>query len=182
MTSHFSEPFNSLDQRFVNVWIGTGVAWMLTIGWGLRHSTQPTIAVAFLVSAPLMSLAIAYDVNYRVLPRRLSHITLAAMLPFVLVSSGPGRTGAITGAVAMLAMTLVVDSLAGGVLGRGDVHFSPVIGLAVGWFEPRQVLTVWMVAAGIAAVVSAVDRRRESMVPYGPLFMVGASVAIVLAT
>lgn len=182
MSSHAPEPFNSIDQRFVNVWIGSGVAWALAIGWGLRSSSPAAVAVAFLVSAPLISLAIAYDVNYRILPRRLSHLTLAVMIPFILISPEPGRRGAIIGAALMLGVTVLIDAMAGGVIGRGDVHFSPVIGLAVGWFDPTQVITVWMVAAVIAAAVSVLDRRRGDLVPYGPLFMVGASVAIVLAT
>lgn len=172
-------------EQFVHTWLGAGVAWSFAVGWGLRHASPPAAVAAFLISIPLVSLLVTCDLVYRVLPRWLSYSTFAAMAPLLVIAAGPSRLGhwgAVAGAAGMYTMTVVVDHLAGGVLGRGDIHFSPLIGLVVGWFEPRQVITVWLVAAVIAAGLALVDRERGTLVPYGPLFAIGASVAIVVAT
>ena len=181
----FLEPDRQLREVFVHTWIGAGLVWSLAIGWALRHAAPTAAVIGFLVSIPLISLLVACDMTYRVLPRRLSHATIVLVAPLLIAGSGPsnlGRWGSAVGALGMLVMTLIIDAMSGGVLGRGDIHFAPLIGLIVGWFEPRQVITVWVVVALIAAIVSLSRKAHDRLVPYGPLLAIGATVAIIVGS
>lgn len=56
----------------------------------------------------------------------------------------------------------------------------------IGWFDPRQVVTAWMVAALAAAVWASIALTRERLAPddvfaYGPFLLIGSAVALLMA-
>jgi leader peptidase (prepilin peptidase)/N-methyltransferase len=91
--------------------------------------------------------------------------------------------GPLFGAVAMVSTVGIFALLAQGSLGYGDLHLAPLLGVIIGWFDPRQVLMAAAVSAisgGAVATWLLVTRRRRrnSLVPFGPFMLLGVAVAI----
>jgi leader peptidase (prepilin peptidase)/N-methyltransferase len=156
------------------VWLG-----LLLIALRTREMTWAT-SLGFGVTVPAIGALFALDLVDQRLPRRISYTTLGILFPLIAVSE---MLGPLLGAIAMVSTVGIFALLAQGSLGYGDLHLAPLLGVIIGWFDPRQVL--------MAAVVSAISggavaswllitrrRRRNSLVPFGPFMLLGAAVAI----
>ncbi len=150
----------------------------------LQRSGEPILAVAWGVFAAVMVAQVVIDLRTRTLPRRLSHAGLAivALLMVLGGSSGDG-TQLVLGALLMTAITGVLVLISRGSLGVGDLHFSPLLGAAIGWFAPSLVVVAWIVASSSAAVIvimllSMGRITRQTRIPYGPFLAFGTTAAI----
>ena len=128
------------------------------------------------------------DASTRRLPLRISHLTAIALAGMAILDA-PSRTPSIiAGALAVTAVTLVLARLTRGSLGRGDVHFSPLLGLMIGWSSPwlhlpAALITMWLITTVSAALVTLAGmalRRldRGSTIPYGPFMALGTVIAV----
>lgn len=66
-------------------------------------------------------------------------------------------------------------------MGLGDVKFAAVVGAFLGWFGWDHVLWGTLLAFALNAVVSLmalIRGRRGSELPFGPLMVVGAILAV----
>ena len=78
-----------------------------------------------------------------------------------------------------------------GSLGRGDIHYSPLLGAMIGWSSPwpdlpTGLLTAWMITAVTAAVITlaAIALRRidrHATIPYGPFLSIGTIAVVALS-
>ncbi len=114
------------------------------------------------------------------------------MLAAATILDAPSRTVSIAaGAVAMTAITLALTRLTRGSLGRGDVHFSPMLGVMIGWSSPwpdllSALIMMWLITTVTAALVTlgglALRRLdRGSTIPYGPFMALGTLVVVASA-
>lgn len=174
-------------QALVGVAVASAIAWVLVVLLALDDRATSTVQrIAFVVIAPSVGALMALDVGDRVLPRQLSYASLVVFAVLVSIdSSGERLVAATIGAVAMFTVALVL-SRGGRLLGRGDVHLCPLLGAMIGWFDPWQVVTAWMVAAVAAACWASIALARRRLAPgdvfaYGPFLLVGSAVALVMA-
>ena len=75
-----------------------------------------------------------------------------------------------------------------GSLGRGDIHYSPMLGALIGWAAPwpdlpSTLLTAWILtilSAALVSVIGLLSRQltRASTIPYGPFMTLGTVVAV----
>ncbi len=146
---------------------------------------------AWVALATVLAVQVHIDVVARRLPRQISYVGLvvvaatlcAARLVDPVGPRGGGLVGMLTGAVLLTGITALLVVGSGHRLGPGDIHLSPLLGAALGWFDPWWVVAAWFltaVAGGLGVVVLFGLGRagRGSRVPYGP-FMVAGTVAAV---
>jgi prepilin signal peptidase PulO-like enzyme (type II secretory pathway) len=89
----------------------------------------------------------------------------------------------VLGALLMTAITGFLILISKGSLGIGDLHFSPLLGAAIGWYAPSLVIVAWVVASvsAVIAVFGLLATGRISMrtrIPYGPFLALGTTAAI----
>lgn len=152
-----------------------------------RHDAGMLALVGLGATVPPVGLLAAIDVVTRQLPRVISYSTFVVVLPLLLLdpnSAGDGRWSAVFGAGLMLAITAAVRFAGRGSLGRGDLHFSPLLGAVAGWFGARLVISAWLAAAilgGFAAMLLLIfGRDRRTRFAYGPFLLLGLCVALVM--
>lgn len=143
--------------------------------------------VGFALTVPPVALLVAIDVTTRQLPRLISYATFLLALPLLSIdprADGDGRWSAARGAVLMLGITALIRFVGRGALGRGDLHFSPLLGAVAGWFGSREVLATWLVAAllgGFVAMLIIVSGRgQRTRFAYGPLLLLGLCTSLLL--
>lgn len=142
------------------------------------------VAIAWGVFAAVVILQVVIDLRTRTLPRRLSHAGLAVVLALMLVGGSPVDVMHMAlGALLMTGITGVLVMISKGSLGIGDLHFSPLLGAAIGWYAPSLVILAWVVASVSAAVVVigllATGRiTMRTRIPYGPFLALGTTTAI----
>jgi len=152
----------------------------------LAYADIPTTSVvwaAWGVTAGVIGPLLAIDVATRRLPRQLSLPVFAIAVIVLTLEDGPaGRSGPIIGAVVMTAITVILRFLSKGSLGLGDVLVSPLLGAALGWFEPLSVVVAWVMTAVLGGVMAlaglARTRNREAVIAYGPALFAGTAVAL----
>jgi len=165
------------------------VSILLTIRSQPAATTIPLIVVGTWSTGAMTQTVV--DASTRRLPLRISHLT-ALMLAAATILDAPSRTVSIAaGAVAMTAITLALTRLTRGSLGRGDVHFSPMLGVMIGWSSPwpdllSALIMMWLVTTVTAALVTlgglALRRLdRGSTIPYGPFMALGTLVVVASA-
>jgi len=165
------------------------VSILLTIRSQPAATTIPLIVVGTWSTGAMTQTVV--DASTRRLPLRISHLT-ALMLAAATILDAPSRTVSIAaGAVAMTAITLALTRLTRGSLGRGDVHFSPMLGVMIGWSSPwpdllSALIMMWLVTTVTAALVTLGGlslRRldRGSTIPYGPFMALGTLVVVASA-
>lgn len=145
--------------------------------------------VAFGVVAASVGCLVAIDLAVKRLPLVISYGSFAVTAGLLVLSwrsEWSGMGGAGVGALSMFVIACILSRFRTGI-GRGDVHVAPLLGLAIGWFDPWSVLIAWFFALLAGGIVSAIllgSRRvtRRSTIPYGPFLVLGAAVAISLAT
>lgn len=163
-----------------------GVAW----SWGL----DPLLP-ALLVLAWALVVATAIDLEFRIIPNRLTYRLPLVLLPLVVAAAASDgawtdlRLAGIT-AVALPAVMLLLSEAfrllrgqAG--IGMGDIKLAASLGLVVGYLGPLEIV-VFAYGSVISAVVIAVGlllagrARLASRIPFGPYLAVG-TLLVVLA-
>jgi leader peptidase (prepilin peptidase)/N-methyltransferase len=136
----------------------------------------------------VLAVLLAIDVDVQLLPREVSLPAFVVVVVVLSIVEGPadvGRWGPLVGAVVMTAITWVLRIVSRGSLGMGDVLVSPLLGSALGWFDPWAVVSAWVVAAlagGVGAAISLIrGEPRQSLVAYGPFLILGTAAALVVA-
>lgn len=171
-------------------WILGQAIWTTLVAPGLDERHLDRIEwMAFGVVAAAVGTLVAVDVAVKRLPLDLSYGALATIQIMFAVSwrsEWSGIVGSWMGAGAMFAIAWMLAKFRTGV-GRGDVHMTPLLGAAIGWFDPWSVLIGWFFALLTGGLVSAVllgSRRveRRSKIPYGPWLALGSAIAISIAT
>lgn len=185
----------SASTRTTKIAPATAIALTVLVSILLTIRSQPAATTISLIvvgtwSTGAMTQTVV-DASTRRLPLRISHLT-ALMLVAATILDAPSRTVSIAaGAVAMTAITLALTRLTRGSLGRGDVHFSPMLGVMIGWSSPwpdllSALIMMWLITTVTAALVTlgglALRRLdRGSTIPYGPFMALGTLVVVASA-
>ncbi len=185
----------SASTRATKIAPATAIALTVLVSILLTIRSQPAATTISLIvvgtwSTGAMTQTVV-DASTRRLPLRISHLT-ALMLVAATILDAPSRTVSIAaGAVAMTAITLALTRLTRGSLGRGDVHFSPMLGVMIGWSSPwpdllSALIMMWLITTVTAALVTlgglALRRLdRGSTIPYGPFMALGTLVVVASA-
>ena len=167
---------------FVSALAGGALWWSLS----LRFDSDVAVVVLGLWSAALLRL-VSIDVDTHVLPRRTTIVatvsTAAGLCGATVFGAGGDVTSMIWGGCIMWVVMRVLEFASRGDLGGGDVTLAPLLGIAAGWQSLDRVLTVIIVAFGLAGVVAvvllAIGRvHRRSFLAFGPFLVVGGFVAV----
>jgi prepilin signal peptidase PulO-like enzyme (type II secretory pathway) len=151
-------------------------------------SLSTAAAILLGVAASTLSVQTVVDLATRRLPLRISHLA-ALVVTMLAIIDIPSRTvSVLLGATFMLLIAWSLARLTKGSLGRGDIHFSPMLGAVIGWTSPWPdlpggLLTAWLLTAIAGAAVTLVGLiirmiDRGSTVPYGPFMALGTLVVV----
>jgi prepilin signal peptidase PulO-like enzyme (type II secretory pathway) len=163
---------------------------VLLLGMGLRFGVTPVLpAFGYLavISAPLAFI----DVAVRRLPDALTLPSYPAALVLLAAAAAVTPDGSrhlVTGLIGMaaaLAFFVLQVLIYPAGIGWGDVKLSGVMGLYLGWFGARAVLTGLIggyLLAALAGLVLIAARRatRKTHIPFGP-FMLAGALAVILS-
>ena len=162
------------------------------LAWAANDVRGPSwpMAVSMAIAGVICAQQLVIDLAVRRLPRILSLAGFVVVLAGAAVhpaGTTSGFSGALWGSVILTLITAVLVGVTRGSLGMGDLYLSPMLGALVGWFDPALVLTMWMATAilgGVVALVGLASRRveRRSFIAYGPPMILGALVAVFVAT
>ena len=127
------------------------------------------------------------DIDTHVLPRRIVYRTTALVMPLLIVCAFFDEAGSVlgmfVGGVALWMVMRVLEVLARGGLGGGDVALAGLLGRYLGWIS-YEALIVGLVTAfmvgGVFALLLLITRRanRTTRFAFGPFLIVGALVAV----
>lgn len=140
---------------------------------------------AYLAWAAIGATIAVVDAHTRMIPNKLVALGSIAAVPLLALAdtTGPGSAlRAACGAGAAFALYALLNLIAPGGMGMGDVKLAPYLGahLAfVGWTAwTRSLLAGFLVQAVVIVVLIAARRAgRRSMVAHGPAMWIGALVA-----
>lgn len=127
------------------------------------------------------------DIDTHVLPRRIVYRTTALVVPLLILCAFFDGSGSVlrmfVGAVAMWMFMRVLEVLARGGIGGGDVALSGLLGLYTGWvsYEADAVaLLAAFITGGLFAVLLLISRKasRSTRFAFGPFLVVGALIAV----
>lgn len=127
------------------------------------------------------------DIDTHVLPRRIVYRTTALVMPLLIISAFFDDAGSIVGmfigAIAMWMFMRVLEVLARGGLGGGDVALAGLLGLYTGWLSYEAIAVALLAAfitGGFFAAVLLVARKasRSTRFAFGPFLVVGALIAV----
>jgi leader peptidase (prepilin peptidase) / N-methyltransferase len=161
------------------------------VGW--VHHDQPVLLAALLVFTWACVVATAIDLEWRIIPNRLTYplpFVLAALLLVHTVVAGEWsdlRRGVTAGLAIPLGMFLLSELFrflrgqAG--MGMGDVKFAVSLGLVVGYLGGLQLVAFAYATIGSAVVIALVlvltgRARLASRIPFGPYLATGALVTV----
>jgi len=143
---------------------------------------------AYLVLAASAIALSAIDLEHRLLPNKIMFPTAYALLVLLLLAAlaegEPQRiVWAAIGGVGSFALFFALHFIAPGGMAYGDVRFSFVLGMAVGWVGLGLVpffLFVAFLTSAVTGVVYAVvtGKGLKASIPFGPFLAVGAELAI----
>ena len=127
------------------------------------------------------------DIDTHLLPRRIVYRTTALVMPLLIVCAFFDDAGSVlgmfVGAFALWMVMRVLEVLARGGLGGGDVALAGLLGLYLGWLSYEAVvvglITAFMVG-GVFALLLLITRRanRSTRFAFGPFLIVGVLVAV----
>lgn len=186
LVAHGTAPMESKVAVATQVAASTALAALMTLCAGSRGASHAALSIAWGVFAAVVVMQVAIDLRTRTLPRRLSHAGLVVItLLALLAGSGTDLVHMALGAVLMTGITGMLVLISRGSLGVGDLHFSPLLGAAIGWFAPSLVVLAWVIASVTAAAVVLLllatgQVSRRTRVPYGPFLAFGTTAAICL--
>ena len=127
------------------------------------------------------------DIDTHVLPRRIVYRTTALVVPLLILCAFFDGSGSVLrmfiGAVAMWMSMRVLEVLARGGIGGGDVALSGLLGLYTGWVSYEAVAVALLAAfitGGLFAVLLLISRKasRSTRFAFGPFLVVGALIAV----
>ena len=147
-------------------------------------SLGSVVWAAWGATAGVVGPLLAIDITTRRLPRQLSLPAFGIVVVLLTAANGPaGWNGPIIGAGVMTSITVLLRLLSRGSLGLGDVLVSPLLGAALGWFDPLLVAGAWVMTAAVGGVVALVGlargKNRAAVIAYGPALFAGSAVALV---
>jgi leader peptidase (prepilin peptidase)/N-methyltransferase len=127
------------------------------------------------------------DIDTHLLPRRIVYRTTALVMPLLIVCAFFDDAGSVlgmfVGAFALWMVMRVLEVLARGGLGGGDVALAGLLGMYLGWIS-YEALVVGLVTAfmvgGVFALLLLITRRanRATRFAFGPFLIVGALIAV----
>jgi leader peptidase (prepilin peptidase)/N-methyltransferase len=127
------------------------------------------------------------DIDTHLLPRRIVYRTTALVMPLLVVCAFFDDAGSVlgmfVGGFALWLVMRVLEVLARGGLGGGDVALAGLLGMYLGWIS-YEALVVGLVTAfmvgGVFALLLLITRRanRATRFAFGPFLIVGALVAV----
>lgn len=165
-------------------WLGATAGAVLTALAFLRWSHAVVAAAHALL---FVGAALLVEIDRRVmrLPREISW-TVGAVSGPLLASADPSRIGPmVVTATGLLALFVAMRLASRRSLGDGDVRLVPVLGLHLGFADPRSALT-WLgltfLSAALVSVSLVVTRRlgRRDAIPFGPFMLVGVMVTLLI--
>lgn len=177
--------------QYLVVEVATGVlfAWTAWVWW-----ETPVLLVALLVHAWAMVVATAIDLEFKIIPNRLTYrlpFVLAPLLVAVtLAGDGDGvalRRAAIFGLVVpgvMFAVSELFRLVRGKVgLGMGDVKLALSLGLVLGYLGGAALVafaygTIIVAAVVAFALIASGRAKLASRIPFGPYLAVGALLPV----
>jgi leader peptidase (prepilin peptidase)/N-methyltransferase len=144
--------------------------------------------VAYCVlSAGLVALSVI-DLKTQRLPREITYVTMAIGAPLLvvaaLVAGEPERIWmAALGAVIYVALMGLIYLASRGGMGDGDVRFSPLLGMYLGWVNPGLVPVSLFLASIVGSVVGITMMLlgrggRKTAIPFGPFLAAGTIAAV----
>lgn len=145
---------------------------------GAAASALPAGGAEAMRVAPFV-LAAAVDVK----TRRIPNVLTASALALALTAAAIGGQGieAVLGALAALAVGLVLHLLARGAFGLGDVKLMAGAGAMAGLAHVADFLLAMAFAGGALALLFVLARRaRRTTMPYGPAIAAGAVLVLLV--
>ncbi len=158
--------------------------------WALiaLHVGVRWILPAQLWLAALAVVLVVTDVRHRRLPNVLLLVggggVVVLLLLAALLDHDPGAlVGSLVAAAALFALFLVAAVVSPAGMGMGDVKLVAVLGLALGYAGPAQVLLAVLLAFllhAVLAVALLVTRRagRRTALPFGPALLIGSALSL----
>jgi prepilin signal peptidase PulO-like enzyme (type II secretory pathway) len=168
-------------RRLRSIWLVSSAAWAAVILLALWHrEVSWATGLGFGVTVPAIGALMAIDLTEHRLPRHISYATLIILFPLLALSQ---LVGLLAGGLGMVAAVGVLVLVTRGSMGIGDLHFAPLLGVMVGWFDPRQVVIAILVAVVAGGIVAAgmlisTPGRSGQMMPFGPFLTLGVAIAI----
>lgn len=143
---------------------------------------------AYLVLAASLLALSAIDLDHRLLPNKIIFPTgyaVAVLLLLAALAEGEPRriVWAAIGGVGSFALFFALHFISPGGMAYGDVRFSFVLGMAVGWLGIGLVplfLFVSFLVSAVTGVIyaAATGKGLKASIPFGPFLALGAEVAI----
>jgi leader peptidase (prepilin peptidase)/N-methyltransferase len=127
------------------------------------------------------------DIDTHLLPRRIVYRTTALVLPLLIICAFFDDAGSVLGmfigAITMWMFMRVLEVLARGGLGGGDVALAGLLGLYLGWISYEAIavgLLAAFVVGGVYALLLLITRKanRSTRFAFGPFLVVGALIAV----
>lgn len=159
----------------------------LFAGFGVHFGASVELIAFWVLAVALVALT-WIDLREQRLPREITYTALVIGAPLLAVAAvvdgAPERIWMmVLGAGIAVGMMSVVYVVSNGGMGDGDVRFSPLLGLYLGWLNPGMVPVgilfgfVFGAATGVALLVT---RRgdRSTTVPFGPFLAAGTVIAV----
>ena len=149
---------------------------LLTLAWALYVPVG--VALAFI------------DLRHKRLPNLLTLRSAAALVVLLgvagLVDGLTPWTRALQAGAALFVLYLLMNILARGAMGMGDVKLALAVGLLagyLGWFEVIAATGLAFVLGGIASAYMLIARRadRRATIPFGPFMLLGLLLVVPLA-
>lgn len=148
---------------------------------------------ALLLPGVVLALACALLIVVDLAEHRLPNALLAAAYPALLIALLPAAVlgpdwaalgRALLAGLAVMAAFLVLALISPAGLGMGDVKFSGLLGIALGWAGWTPVLlgmaAGFVLNAVLALLVMVIRRDRHGEVPFGPSMVGGAAVVLAM--
>jgi leader peptidase (prepilin peptidase)/N-methyltransferase len=152
----------------------------LCVGAVLAHSSPAGIALGvglILIMVP----AALIDLEYRIIPNRLTALGAALALVIGLALDPAGEPERLIAAAAAGGFLLVAALAYPGGMGMGDVKLAAVMGLFLGRTVAAAILIALIAGVLVGAVIIArkgAQEGRKTAVPFGPFLALGAVVAV----
>lgn len=173
-----------IPARYPLVELATGGLWvMMAVRFGWSWELPAFLALSF----GLVVLS-AIDLELYLLPNKIVYplgYALAALLLLAAVATGEwGAFGRAVGAgAAAFAAFFALHVIAPRGMGFGDVRFSFVLGLALGWLGWAEVFLGFFLAFALGAVIGLALmalrlRSRKQPIPFGEFMALGAVIVI----
>ena len=152
----------------------------LCVGAVLAHHSPAAIALSITLILLVVPAALI-DLEYRIIPNRITALGAALALIIGLALDPSGEPGRLIAGAAAGGFLLVAALAYPGGMGMGDVKLAAVIGLFLGPVVSVAVLLALLTGVLLGAVIIArkgARQGRKTAVPFGPFLALGALVAV----